>query len=666
MPSVRFALLCLCAVLVACGQDETAPLPGPTSRELLFGVSLPGHLRLSPDGQWASFSQAYRGVRNIWLKPALSDADARPLTTFGYPGVGPHVWHPSGEYLLFLRQTPQSDDVRPYVYDLKRQESRALLGGVGQQASFVSFSKQEPFSIFVQTNNRQAGERDIYKVDLESGAALLVYQDDLGASGYIAGPDLRPLIAQIPRSDGGFDWRIRTDGGAWRLWGQVSPQDALTTRLEAVSNDGLSVFAKSTVDRNTAAYIQFSAEGRFELNQAQILAAQDDYDFADATYSPLTHTPFLATFATPRPSFVPLDDRLVPLVFGMRGSDSGSLLVVDTGANAQRWLIGHVTASQPTKWGVFDSELSRKIPLFPAQDALMEAQAAILPDTVAFSGPDGQLVNGFLSLPLGTARSSDGRLEKPLPVAIVLRGALASRDRWTYSPLHQWLASRGVAVLSLNHRGSVGQGKAHLYPANGLTTAIATDVRAAMSWLKERQIAGERVAILASGASTQAALQLADGETVSCLSLVRPVLSLGRALGSMAPQQSALAGLLKASFSGDEATPFPRQPTFIAAAGAYRRERIDAVFEWSAAAQEAGTPLTLVASARADTRFDQGADARAVMATMELFLADCLNFTPEAMSYSDFKEASIDVIEASDALALKVAEARREPVLPPD
>ncbi|MEM7570168.1 MAG: hypothetical protein AAF337_10265 [Pseudomonadota bacterium] len=669
---LKRVLLALCCLLTACSEQQDAPLPGPTPRELLFDISLPDHLRLSPDGAWVSFSQAFNGARNIWLKPATSDAPARPITQFEHPGVGPHVWDPTGKYLLFLRQTPGADDVRPYVYDLQSQTTRALLGNVGQQASFLAFSSTSLPEVYVQTNVRGAGLLDIYKVNLETNAPLLVYQDDLGANGFFAGPDLSPLIAQVPLSDGGFEWRLRTQDGAWRLWGEVPAGDALTTRMENVSSDGQSIFLTTSIGRATAAFAAVPVEERFEPAHTKVLAAQDRYDFADASYTPGAQKPFLATFSTPRPSFVPLDQRLISLVFGMRASDSGALMVSDVNASGTRWLIGHAAASQPVKWGVFDQETSRKTLLFPEQDALLSQQSAVLPQVVKIPLPgtdvEDNAIDGFLTLPLGLSRDANGRLESAVPTVILLRGALASHDSWRYDPLHQWLASRGVAVLSLNHRGSTGQGKGHLFPDAGrLEAAIKADVRTAMGWLTAQNIAADKRAIVASGISTATALSFSAGESdgqTSCVALAQPVLSLQRALQSFPAHQSGLAQLLGDTFAASEAgAAYPKVPTFVAIRGGTRRERAGDVFEWAAQAKVSGTPLTLVALSRAEEDLSQGSDGRAVMAVMEQFLSSCLGFEAEPLTYADFKDAQLDVIEAPDALMSAVAAAQTEPAL---
>jgi dipeptidyl aminopeptidase/acylaminoacyl peptidase len=51
-------------------------------------------------------------------------------------------------------------------------------------------------------------------------------------------------------------------------------------------------------------------------------------------------------------------------------------------------------------------------------------------------------------------------------MVLVVHGGPYDRDLWGFSSTHQWLASRGYAVLSVNYRGSTGFGKAFVTAAD--------------------------------------------------------------------------------------------------------------------------------------------------------------------------------------------------------
>src|SRR6185436_20472492 len=72
------------------------------------------------------------------------------------------------------------------------------------------------------------------------------------------------------------------------------------------------------------------------------------------------------------------------------------------------------------------------------------------------------------------------------------------RDNWGYNGLHQWLANRGYAVLSVNYRGSTGFGKAFLNAGNReWSRKMHEDLIDAVNWAVDQKIADpDRVAIM--------------------------------------------------------------------------------------------------------------------------------------------------------------------------
>ena len=80
---------------------------------------------------------------------------------------------------------------------------------------------------------------------------------------------------------------------------------------------------------------------------------------------------------------------------------------------------------------------------------------------------DGLNLVSYLSLPAGTDPDETGRPGKPLPLVLDVHGGPWARESWGYNPVHQLLANRGYAVLSVNYRGSTGFGKEFINAANG-------------------------------------------------------------------------------------------------------------------------------------------------------------------------------------------------------
>jgi dipeptidyl aminopeptidase/acylaminoacyl peptidase len=95
---------------------------------------------------------------------------------------------------------------------------------------------------------------------------------------------------------------------------------------------------------------------------------------------------------------------------------------------------------------------------------------------VKMKGPDGVMLPGYLTLPLG----SNG---KKLPMIVYPHGGPAARDTWGFDDMVQFFASRGYAVLQVNFRGSVGYGYDWFQQGHqNWGTVMVDDISAATRW----------------------------------------------------------------------------------------------------------------------------------------------------------------------------------------
>jgi dipeptidyl aminopeptidase/acylaminoacyl peptidase len=93
-------------------------------------------------------------------------------------------------------------------------------------------------------------------------------------------------------------------------------------------------------------------------------------------------------------------------------------------------------------------------------------------------------------------------------MVLLVHGGPWGRDRWGFHPLHQWLANRGYAVLSVNFRGSTGFGKAFVNAGDREWGAkMQDDLHDAVAGAVREGVADpERVAIMGGSYGGYAAL----------------------------------------------------------------------------------------------------------------------------------------------------------------
>ncbi len=150
---------------------------------------------------------------------------------------------------------------------------------------------------------------------------------------------------------------------------------------------------------------------------------------------------------------------------------------------------GFSTAEDPS--AIVISDTNGSVRIVSGEDATTRPPVAT-PELVHFPTFDGRDIPALLLKPEGPG---------PFPVLIEIHGGPESQRRLQYAsaiPTDQFIQSLGIAVLSLNVRGSTGYGKAYSHlDDRELRLDAVKDVVAAVEWLRARDdVIGDRIGVM--------------------------------------------------------------------------------------------------------------------------------------------------------------------------
>ena len=505
--------------VAACGERAHAPVPVPAAPDLitraaLFGEAARHDGQLSPRGDRVAFLAPRDGVTNLWVLSVDAMDEARPVTDERERGITNFRWAADGATLLYLRDENGDENTRLYAVDATDSAPRALTPA-GGRAEIIGLSANDPGAVVVSLNERDRGWPDVVRVELANGARTTLLRNG-GPRGYtnvLLDRDNAVRVAVRSRADGSGEVVAFEPRGRTRTLFESPFVDALSTRLIGFEADGAhflmldsSLGQPDTPARDRTALVRVDVAS----GEKVVLGEGERADVVDVWIDPATGA--AEAFATEylRREWRALNSDSQADIEFLDRSMAGDFTVVSRNADDTRWIVVEESPTTPRRSYLFDraGPAGRRLTsLFSHRPELQ--QAALQPMTpVEISARDGTTLVAYLTLPAGSDANGDARPEQPLPLVLLPHDGPWARDSYGFDAMHQWLANRGYAVLSVNFRGSAGFGKAFLNAGNDEWGGrIQEDLADAVEWAVAQRIAEQdRVAIVGSGFGGYAAL----------------------------------------------------------------------------------------------------------------------------------------------------------------
>ncbi|MCG8440334.1 MAG: hypothetical protein MI723_00855, partial [Caulobacterales bacterium] len=354
---------------------------GLIPRAELFGPPERFRGRLSPDGQKVSWLAPRNGVLNLWIAPADTPEDARPVTQ-APRDIGFYDWLPNNTHLVFSQPVPDGSGWNLHSVDAVTGIARDITpGDADVKADYSAWSWDYPDEIVISANDRDPSAFDLLRVNVVTGDSERFFVNDSQFVKLHVDHGLRLRLAETIAEDGGRVVHRREADDSWRTVDAIPFEDATTTRIIAFDGANQSVFAFDSRGRDSTALV------RIDLARwtSSVIAELSGVDMADALLHPTTFEVEAVMVAPLESEWIAFNDRAREALSELRARlpRNSFMHVLARTVDDRRWIVYESGAAHPGRYHIFDVETGVVTPMFDVRPKLARrALAPVTPVTI--------------------------------------------------------------------------------------------------------------------------------------------------------------------------------------------------------------------------------------------------------------------------------------------
>ena len=421
------------------------------ARRVLFDNPDYGSLTVSPDGWHLSWLAPIDGVRNLFVARIDDLASARPVTRITDRSISPfYRWAQTNSHIIFFQEHDGDENWRASSVNIRNNAITPLSPAHGVKCQLAQIDRKFPTDVLLVHNARDKRYFDLYRVSVLNGSSELLYENH-DYAWLVCDGEFELRLGLRFAADGTAEVFERHASGSWSPFMTVPLGDLDGSELLQFSGDGKTLYILDTSGRDKAALFAMD----MATKKKTLLAADDEADIANVHF--FARRPLAAHAEKDRGRWHTVDPGAVEDLADLSSYASGDIYLSGR-SNGNKVLTAFFERDAASgEFVLLDRDTHEVRPLFKQRKALDGLKLQPL-EPVTFPARDGLRLNGYLTRPVGATGK--------LPLVLVIHGGPYARDRWGFSPVHQWLANRGYAVLSVNYRGSTGYGKAFVTAAD--------------------------------------------------------------------------------------------------------------------------------------------------------------------------------------------------------
>jgi len=462
-------------------------------RKELFGNPEIDDAKISSDGKFISWRAPKNGVMNIWLAPLDNIENKACITNESLRPINIYHWSKHSDYILYFQDNKGDENWHIHSVNIHTKIDIDLTDISGVNAEIILMGWNTPKSILVGLNNRDASWHDIYKIDITNGEKKLLILNDNEYSNFIF--DENYCLKLVEKSIGSENTRViyKRVNEAWVELTRIEYEDSLTTYISHFENSGKYFYMVDSrgVDKNILVKV------RLEDGEKEILAKSDKADIHKFMMHPVSYQVEAWSYNYLKPKWSALSDTIEEDFARLNATFGESYTIVSRTKDNNTWIILVSNATNSGTFCLYDCHSKNVSKLFDKYPDLQQYTLLPMYD-FTIQARDGLLLTSYLTMPEGATLDDKMLSSKSIPMVLLVHGGPWGRDVYGYNRIHQWLANRGYAVLSVNFRGSTGFGKSFVNKADAEWSGkMHDDLIDAVDWTIEHGIADKnKVAIM--------------------------------------------------------------------------------------------------------------------------------------------------------------------------
>jgi len=458
-------------------------------REVLFGNPDKTGVQISPDGLKMSWlASDSKGVLNVFIKD-IAGAELKQVTKDEKRGIRNYGWTYDNRKILYIQDKDGDENWHLYSVTLDTGETKDMTPFQGVRAQNLILDRKYPDKAYIGLNKRNPAVFDMYRLDLNTGTLEVAAENPGDVSGWGTDHEFKLRIEMATD--------LKTADEIVRVRDNESEPFRELIKIPFGENGGVIDFAPdnknlyflTSVGSDTVRLVLLNGVDGTEI---KTIYSNEKSDIENVITDPDTHELLALSVDYTKMEYVILSPEVKGDYDYLSKLRDGQFYIVSTDTSKTKMIVAYMLDDAPYSYYFYDKTAKKAEFLF-THNADLEKYKLSKMEPAIIKSRDGLDLVSYMTLPLNV------KAEK-LPLVVYVHGGPWARDNWGYNPVHQWLANRGYAVLSMNFRGSTGFGKKFLNAGdNQWAKNMQNDITDSVKWAIEKGIADSQKVVIMGG-----------------------------------------------------------------------------------------------------------------------------------------------------------------------